>query len=272
LQGQLGQAGLAARERGDVRADEGRFGTLRAGLGAQERAYGANTDLAGRQLGFMGGVSAPYPDAGQYAQMAALAGQQAAAGSGGRSPMTVGGGGGGLTTTQGGPWQPDRLRPGQGAMPWGGGGGYPFGLNAGVGAGPTEDRFGNRAATPVGFGGGGLQPGAPLSQSQYAPPAAGFGGGGGSGAYPQQYDQPGSTMDPGLQPGGPMSQSPYAPPATGFGGGFGSIADPQQMGGGGGLQPTQGTPYAPRAGGFGGGYGGAADWENDYLRLLGLSE
>jgi hypothetical protein len=69
-----------------------------------------------------------------------------------------------------------------------------------------------------------------------------------------------------------MSQSPYAPPATGFGGGFGSIADPQQMGGGGGLQPTQGTPYAPRAGGFGGGYGGAADWENDYLRLLGLSE
>jgi hypothetical protein len=264
LEADVGRAGLSAygNSMADSRAQQAALGQARLGFG--ERAVGNNTALNLRQLGFMEGVQAPYPDPSAYAQLAAMSG---AGGRGGADAFGgSGGGAGGMTTTRGGPWTGDRLRPGPG-------GGDPFTAmiaRGGAALGGRTDAFGN-----AGGGGGVAFPDAarvgfaPLSQSPYAPPETGFGGGvtGGAPAYPDQLDAGGGTAGGGLTPGDPASQGPYPiQPGPGFGGGYGQQVDPQALAPAGGLAPTQGNPFAPQAGGFGGGVPGGAvlppiDWE-----------
>lgn len=75
-----------------------------AGLSYQERALADRTGLGLQQLGWMNTVSAPYPDAGQYQQLAALYGQMEASKGGGGAGGGVGAGvpGVGGTVTKGG--------------------------------------------------------------------------------------------------------------------------------------------------------------------------
>lgn len=167
-----------------------------AGLAQQGRDVGENAALAGRQLDWMNSVSAPYPNAALYAQLA----QQAGLARGGRLPpgLEAAQQGGGLQRipSSGGqvPGFPrsSLQGPQYGADFQGYGpafaGGTP--LNAGITAGPPADEFGN-----AGYAARAVAAGAPEGYAARA--AAGAGGYGGGEAF--SPDESGGYLYPNWQ-------------------------------------------------------------------------
>lgn len=285
----LAQQNAISRARAEADTGISQFGTrgeldaYQGSLGAQERGYNANTALGLNQLGWMNSIQAPYPDARQYAALAAAAGQSAAAGNG--FPGVSGTGG--HTVTRGGPWNPPGLQSGGGRVP------IMDGRGNTIGYGTREQAMqATQPLTREQTGGldprwvAAYQPGAYnqaiLANAGIAPqpapnPYGGAGqaptGGGvaGPGPAPAQLDDGGATAGGGLVSAGPLSESPYAPPATGFGGGYGNLVSPAQLAGGGGgpgIAPNPASPFAPQAGGFGGGFGGGGYSDADWLFAL----
>jgi hypothetical protein len=240
--------------RGDQAQREGAYemqGGL-AGLGSRERGIDRDTMLASRQLDFMNSVSAPYPDPGLYAALAA----QAAAGQGGpRGGPVLAGTGGGMTRS------PSTGRGVPAGQPMGGSGG---GFSAVGGRLVSNDWLGQMGVTADQInasqpGSGAFAPGG--ASNRYGPQASGVGGeaSASSGGFPGQFDaggySPSGTAGYGMQPGTDV----YGNMGSGMGGGFGAGAAPGQYGSNMGPGATGTSPYAPAGGGFGGGFGGGVD-------------
>lgn len=169
-----------------------------AALGSRQHNTDQALNLSQNQLGWMNSVSAGYPNAGMYGQLAEQFGRTGQANADREQALRLGGGGG-----------PDPRSAGIPPATRGGG--------AGFFDNPTHD-----------LGAGGYTP----------PPLGGMFSGPGSSAYtggmfnitgrPNFFGNSGVLGGGGQPAGGQAPGLPYAPPQSGFGGGFGG----QNYGGG----------------------------------------